>query len=192
MSPAATLLRAARRSARLSQAELVRRSGIDKSTVSLIEAGLRNPSVEKLDRLLRATGRRVGVYPTSRSGSIEAGETIADWLDDGDSEAALRVFLRYSDNLAATEGVERVMLAATEPPPTGSPVWDAALAAVTEYWLDLEGLPKPGWIDDPARTLPDETPLAVNRWTSMRAIRDVPPAFRRRRILVDESTLQSA
>ncbi len=192
MAPAAALLRAARKTARLSQAELVRRSGIDKSTVSLIEAGLRNPSIEKLDHLLRATGRRVGVYPTSRSGSIEAGDAIADWLADGDLEAALRSFLRYSDNLAATEGVDRVVLAAAEPPPTGSAVWDAALAAVTEYWLDRDALPRPAWVDDPARTLPEETPLAVNRWTSTRAIRDVPPAFRRRRILVDESTLQSA
>jgi transcriptional regulator with XRE-family HTH domain len=192
MSAAATLLRAARRSARLSQAELVRRSGIDKSTVSLIESGLRSPSVEKLDQLLRATGRRVGIYPTSRSGSIEAGDAIADWIAEGDGEAALRVLLRYSDNLAATDGVERVVLAAAEPPPTGSPVWDAALAAVTEYWLDREELPRPAWIDDPARTLPDEMPLAVNRWTSLRAIRNVPDAFRRHRILVDESTLQSA
>jgi transcriptional regulator with XRE-family HTH domain len=192
MSPAAALVRSARRSAHLTQAELVRRSGIDKSTVSLIESGLRNPSIEKLDHLLRATGRRVGVYPTSRSGAIEAGAGIADWLADDDPEAALRVFLRYSDNLASTDGVDRVVLAAVEPPPTGSPVWDAALAAVTEYWLDRDALPKPGWIDDPARTLADETPLAVNRWTSSRAIRNVPSAFRRRRILVDESTLQSA
>jgi hypothetical protein len=33
--------------------------------------------------------------------------------------------------------------------------------------------------------------LMVNRWTSTRAIRDVPESFRKHRLLVDESTLQS-
>lgn len=192
MSQASTLLRVARTSAGLSQADLVRRSGVDKSTVSLIESGQRNPSVDKLDHLLRSTGRRVGIFPTSRSGSAEAGDIIRQWVDVGDEEAALRAFLRYSDNLAATQGVERVVLAAVQPPLTRSAVWDAALAAVTEYWLDQEKLPKPTWVDDPARTLQDQTPLIVNRWTSARAIRNVPDAFRRHRILVDESTLQSA
>ncbi len=155
MTRAGTLLRLARTSAGLTQADLVRRSGVDKSTLSLIESGRRNPSVEKLDHLLRATGRRVGIYPTSRSGAAEAGDIIGQWVADGDEEAAFRAFLRYSDNLAATEGVDRVVLAAAEPPPTGSARWDAALAAVTEYWLDLDRLPKPAWVDeciaDPSR-----------------------------------------
>jgi transcriptional regulator with XRE-family HTH domain len=169
----------------------VRRSCVDKSTVSLIESGQRNPSVEKLDHLLRSTGRRIGIYPTSRSGSLEAGDVIGQWVAVGDQEAALRAFLRYSDNLAATTGVDRVVLAATEPPPTGSALWDAALAAVTEYWLEREQLPEPAWIDEESRTLPEATPLILNRWTSARAIRNVPQPFRRHRILIDESTLQS-
>ena len=192
MTRAGTLLRLARTSAGLTQADLVRRSGIDKSTLSLIESGRRNPSVEKLDHLLRATGRRVGIYPTSRSGAAEAGDIIGEWVADGDEEAAFRAFLRYSDNLAATEGVDRVVLAAAEPPPTGSARWDAALAAVTEYWLDLDRLPKPAWVDGASRTLQEATPLIINRWTSARSIRNIPDAFRRHRILVDESTLQSA
>lgn len=192
MTKASTLLRLARTSAGLSQAELVRRSGVDKSTVSLIESGRRNPSIEKLDHLLRSTGRRVGIYPTARSGSAEAGDLIGQWIDAGDQEAALRAFLRYSDNLAVTAGVNRVVLAAAEPPPTGSAVWDAALAAVTEYWLGRDRLPVPDWVDDESRTLPEEGPLIVNRWTSARTLQNIPDAFRRHRILVDESTLQSA
>jgi transcriptional regulator with XRE-family HTH domain len=191
MSRAGTLLRAARVSSGITQAELVRRSGVDKSTVSLIESGHRNPSLEKLDHLLRSTGRRVGIYPTTRSGSAEAGGIIGEWLADDDEDAALRAFLRYSDDLAATTGVDRVVLAAAEPPPTGSAIWDAALAAVTEYWLERERLPKPTWVDHEDRTLPEATPLMVNRWTSTRAIRDVPESFRKHRLLVDESTLQS-
>ncbi|WP_248305437.1 helix-turn-helix transcriptional regulator [Agromyces sp. H66] len=192
MTRAGTLLRAARASSGLTQAEVVRRSGVDKSTVSLIESGRRNPSLEKVDHLLRSTGRRVGIYPTTRSGSVEAGGIIGEWVADGDEEAALRAFLRFSDNLSATTGVDRVVLAAAEPPPTGSATWDAALAAVTEYWLEQENLPKPAWVDDESRTLREATPLILNRWTSARSIRDVPNAFGKHRVLVDESTLQSA
>lgn len=192
MTEAAALLRAARASAGLSQAEIVRRSGVDKSTISLIESGRRDPSVDKLDRLLRATGRRLGIYPTTRAGAAEAGASIREYLALADHEGALRVFLRYSDNLAATVGVDRVMLAAIEPVLTGSDVWDAALAAVTSYWLERDRLPQPTWVEEAARTLPEPTPLIVHRWTSARSIRDVPEAFRRHRILVDESTLQSA
>ena len=191
MTQASTLLRVARASSGLSQADLVRRSGVDKSTVSLIESGQRNPSVDKLDHLLRSTGKRVGIYPTSRSGSAEAGDIIREWATNSDDEGAFRAFLRYSDNLAATTGVDRVVLTAVEPPPTGSTIWDAALAAVTEYWLDRERLPKPNWVGGESRTLPQATPLILNRWTSARAIRNVPDAFRKHGTLVDESTLQS-
>lgn len=192
MTQASTLLRAARASSGLSQAELVRRSGIDKSTVSLIESGQRNPSVDKLDHLLRSAGRRVGIYPTSRSGSAEAGDVIREWVADDDDEGAFRAFLRYSDNLAATNGVDRVVLTAVEPPPTGSAIWDTALAAVTEYWLEKERLPKPTWVHAASRTLAEATPLILNRWTSVRAIRNIPPAFVKHGLLVDDSTLQSA
>ncbi|WP_308798925.1 helix-turn-helix domain-containing protein [Agromyces silvae] len=192
MTEAAAILRAARASAGLSQAEVAQRSGIDKSTISLIESGRRSPSVDKLDRLLHATGRRLGIYPTTRAGAAEAGASIREHVADADHEAALRVFLRYSDNLGATKGVERVMLAAIAPVYTGSDVWDAALAAVTRYWLERDGLPEPSWVDEITRTLQEPTPLIVNRWSSARSIRNVPGAFRRHRILVDEATLQSA
>lgn len=192
MSDAATLLRAARGSSRLSQAEVVRRSGIDKSTVSLIESGRRSPSVEKLDQLLRATDRRIGIYPTTRAGAVEAGAAIRQFVTDRDDEGALRVFLRYSDNLAATDGVDRVMLAAVEPELTGSPTWDAALAAVTHYWLQQARLPEPAWLDENRRVLAEPVPLVVDRWTTPRAISNVPTEFREHGILVDESTLQSA
>lgn len=192
MSEAAALLRAARESSRLSQADLVRRSGIDKSTVSLIESGRRSPSVDKLDRLLRATDRRIGLYPTTRAGAVEAGAAIRSFVADGDEHGAFRVFLRYSDNLAATDGVDRVMLAAVEPEPTGSPIWDAALAAVSRHWLRHDRLPEPRWLEGRGRVLETPAALILDRWSSERAIRNVPAAFRAHGILVDESTLQSA
>ena len=50
------LIREARRRAGLTQAELARRAGVPQSTVGRIEAGLRIPSTELAERLIRAAG----------------------------------------------------------------------------------------------------------------------------------------
>ena len=50
------LIREARRRAGLSQAELARRAGVAQSTVGRIESGLRVPSTDLAERLVRAAG----------------------------------------------------------------------------------------------------------------------------------------
>ncbi len=56
-------LRQARLRARLSQAELARRTGTSQATISAYERGRKQPSVETLDRLLAAAGARLTVVP---------------------------------------------------------------------------------------------------------------------------------
>jgi transcriptional regulator with XRE-family HTH domain len=53
---AARILNMARRRAGLSQRELARRSGIPQPSISRIERGLGSPTVDTLERLLRACG----------------------------------------------------------------------------------------------------------------------------------------
>lgn len=53
---AAQLLRSARRRAGLSTRELARRAGTSHATVSAYETGRKSPSIDTLDRLLRAAG----------------------------------------------------------------------------------------------------------------------------------------
>src|SRR5947208_15578998 len=60
---AARGLRWARRRAGLSQRELAARSGVPQSTVGRIEAGLVDPRVRTLSRLLRACGFDLEVEP---------------------------------------------------------------------------------------------------------------------------------
>lgn len=55
------LLREARHRAGLTQAELAERAGVPQSTVGRIESGLRVPSTELLERLIRAAGFDVRV-----------------------------------------------------------------------------------------------------------------------------------
>jgi transcriptional regulator with XRE-family HTH domain len=58
---AATLVREARRRQGISQAQLALRAGTSQHAVSLIERGLRRPSLETLERLLLVTGHRLSV-----------------------------------------------------------------------------------------------------------------------------------
>ena len=57
--PTANLVREARRRAGLSQAALAEKAGVPKSTVGRIESGARTPSVELVERLVRAAGLEV-------------------------------------------------------------------------------------------------------------------------------------
>jgi transcriptional regulator with XRE-family HTH domain len=57
----ATIVREARRRAGLTQAELAERAGVPRSTVARIESGARTPSVELVERLVRAAGLEVTV-----------------------------------------------------------------------------------------------------------------------------------
>ena len=55
------LLREARKRSGLTQAELAKRAGVPQSTVGRIESGVRVPSTELLERLIRAAGLELRV-----------------------------------------------------------------------------------------------------------------------------------
>lgn len=71
MGTAATLLRAARRDAGLTMAELAQRAGTSKPTISRYENGLVDPRAETLARLLRACGHRLRSSATGLPVSVE-------------------------------------------------------------------------------------------------------------------------
>lgn len=56
---AASLIRAARRGAGLTQAQLAARAGTSQPAVARYESGAASPSIRTLERLLRAAGQRV-------------------------------------------------------------------------------------------------------------------------------------
>ena len=63
---AARTLRDARVGAALTQAELAARAGTSQATLSAYERGRKVPSLATLDRLLRASGRRLSTAPVAR------------------------------------------------------------------------------------------------------------------------------
>ncbi|WP_157981616.1 helix-turn-helix domain-containing protein [Protaetiibacter intestinalis] len=188
---AATILRAARLDQGLAQTELARRAGTAQADVSLIERGHRVPTVDTLDRILRSAGHRLIAVPVRGATGVDTAATIADELAEGRADKAFRTFLSYSDSLADSDPAGRVILSAAAPATTGDDAWDAALAAVTEYWLDAAHAPKAEWLRDGSRTLAAPRPLDYARHAVSPDPADVPPQFLSRNILVDETTLAS-
>lgn len=185
------LARSARAASGLTQSELAIRSGIAGSSLSLIEHGKREPTVATLDALLRATRHTVVTVPTVRSDAARIASEIGAAIANSDDALAFRRFLQLADNLAAERGATRVGLTLTEPAPTGSEQWDAAIAALCEFRLEADALPAPDWIITRAghpdtlwapHTSDYDIPADPTR---------VPSAFLRRGILIEAATLES-
>lgn len=184
---ATILARSARASSGLSQIELALLSGIAGSSLSLIESGKREPTVATLEVLLRATRHSVVTIPTVRSDAAHIGAEISALLGV-DAYGAFRLFIQLADNLAAEHGATRVN---TEPAPTGSLHWDAAIAALCEYRLAADALPVPEWINTRPGN-PDESwapPTSDYEIPVDQA--QVPPEFLSRGILIEAATLES-
>ena len=150
---AAALIRSARKSRNLTQQALGRRARLSQSHLSLIERGHQNPSFDAVERALRGAGHRLVAVPSVRDDAAAIAADIRFALLDGRDDRALRRFLQLNDNLHAEHGAVRFALTISEPEPTGSKQWDAAIAALAAHHLTAEGLPAPDWATSPNRTL---------------------------------------
>lgn len=189
---AGSLIRAARRSRKLTQHALGRRAQLSQSHLSLIERGHQNPSFDAVERALRATGHRLISVPTVRDDAAAVAADIRFAVADGRDDRALRRFIQLNDNLRAEHGAARFALAISTPEPTGSRQWDTALAAVVAHHLVAEHLPVPDWATAPERRLRRPWTLGEGPYTLTPSPDRIPPEFAKRRVLVDEDTLLSA
>jgi transcriptional regulator with XRE-family HTH domain len=79
---AGDLIGAVRRQSRLSQAELARRTGIQRSVLSAYEHGRRQPAVAALARIAAAAGLELCLGPApDRAEVVRAGKILAQVLD---------------------------------------------------------------------------------------------------------------
>jgi transcriptional regulator with XRE-family HTH domain len=185
------LLLAARRSGRITQTELSERAKTSQAEISHIERGAKVPNTSTLERLLGSAGFSLVAVPIIAPDAPSTAAGIAVAVESGDRDRALRVFLDYSDGLSRAHGVNRIGLTITEPFPTGSSGWDAALAGIVDYWLNDEALPAPDWISDASRSLrkpatPHLSPYDLEPETSQ-----VPAELLKRNVLIERSTLAS-
>jgi transcriptional regulator with XRE-family HTH domain len=153
---AATLLRDARRTAALTQADLAHRAGTAQSAVAAYETGARKPSLATLERLLVACDQDLDlvVRPRMRRGAAALAElalTIQEDLAAGEEQNATRLLFGFADDFRASSRPGRVALITDEPTSTGDPRFDAALAAAAEFFAAEGGIELPGWVDGPDR-----------------------------------------
>jgi transcriptional regulator with XRE-family HTH domain len=85
---AARILNMARRLAGLSQRELARRSGIPQPSISRIERGLGSPTVDTLERLLRACDMELEPVRTPQEHEVD--RTLIDQRIEMTPDARLR------------------------------------------------------------------------------------------------------
>ena len=185
---ASTLLRSSRLVSGITQSDLATRAKTSQPDISSIESGKRVPTVDTLERLLRQTGHRIIAIPGAGVDAAETAERIASATS---RDSALRALLDYSDSLAAATGVDRVVLGIAEPHSTGSTSWDAALAALVDYWFSRSRLPKPDWINSSARFLDAPQTPHLGEYDLSPTLDNVPAEFRRRNVLIERSTLES-
>ncbi|MWB99987.1 helix-turn-helix domain-containing protein [Agromyces seonyuensis] len=185
-----TLVRAARKSRRLTQVRLAELTGVDQASVSHHERG-REAAFSTVDRLLAGTGHRLYAAPTRRDDAASAAASIRASLKQGDSDRALRALLQLNDDLVAEHGLVRGVLGLTEPESTGSRVWDAALAALVAWRLGQERIPQPPWVEQPERFLPEPTVFRVDPADPAPSLSDVPDEFAERGVLAWADTFAS-
>jgi hypothetical protein len=106
------------------------------------------------------------------------------------------VILQTLDDYTSTTRRGGVSLGAQvftpDPPPTGSPELDAALAALAQHLAGRDGWPPPAWTTDPARYLSEPWYPGVPAMWRDEADRDSPPAFRDRGIFITSRSLARA
>jgi transcriptional regulator with XRE-family HTH domain len=187
---ASTLVRAARKSRRLTQEQLAERVSIDQATVSRSERG-RDAEFATVDRLLAGAGHRLYSAPTRRDDAATVAAEIRDRLRAGDKDRALRSLIQLNDDLLAERGLVRGVLGLAEPETTTDPVWDAALAALVAWRLDEEKLPSPDWVNAPSRFVQEPRGLEIDPADPVPPTSDVPAEFAKRGVLVWRDTFAS-
>jgi hypothetical protein len=174
----------------LTQVRLGEQAQVHQSNISDIESG-RDLSVSTLERLLRGTGHRLFALPIQKADVTEAASSIRAHLKAGKTQGALRALIQLNDNLVSEHGLRRGVLGICEPEPTGSQVWDGALAGLVAWRLSEENIPLPTWVDKSRFFLPLARNLSIDSADPIPAAANIPPEFARRGILVWADTFES-
>jgi transcriptional regulator with XRE-family HTH domain len=189
---ASAILRTARSARSLSQRALADASHVSQPRIADIESGAHDTSVSRLEELLAALNHQVALIPTRTRPVWRAAVDVRVALaEDGRFDPAFREVIQLSDDLRREGPAIRVALAVTRPTPIGDLRYDALLAGIVDYWLTVDALPRPDWLDDPAYVL--DLPWDVEPHPQLRdnARRRTPPAIARHGVHLAKSELES-
>lgn len=146
----------ARRDADITQAELASRASTSQPAVAAYEKGARTPSIETLERLLNACecDIELSIRPRVRRGAEsleEIAQVMREDLNNGQEDDALRLVFGFADDFRGSSRPGRIALLRDEPPPTGDPRFDAALAGTAEFFAAEADIVAPSWVEGSGR-----------------------------------------
>jgi transcriptional regulator with XRE-family HTH domain len=181
------LVSGARASSGVPVRALASSAGVAGSTITRVQSGAVDPTVETLRRILDAAGFELRISAV-RKGTMSRPSLAS--LTDAWTKRNDRLrpdWIRWRaliDELALhPQLVPEAIYPA--PWPSGEPVVDALLAAVAEKLADDAGLPRPAWAEHtPQLDQPYEPPVA-RRVTG----RHVPPQLAARALMIDTGSL---
>lgn len=150
------LIRDARHAADLTQAQLAERAMTAQPAVAAYERGVRTPTLRTLSRLLDACDYdlELRARPRVRRGAAsleQLAPTIEEELHNGREQDALRLIFGFADDFRGSSRAGQAVLVSVEPPSTGDPRFDAALAGAAEFFAREAAILAPSWVDGPRR-----------------------------------------
>jgi transcriptional regulator with XRE-family HTH domain len=189
MTLAGALLESGRRYRGISRHQLAREAGGSAAGLVEVAHGRKDATADRLDNLLRLLGYQLATLPTRRATAAATAELVRELLVRDDEANALRVVWQLADDLVKVEPALRVALAVTPPATTDDARFDALLAAVVDHVLVSARLPRPGWLDEPTRSLAE--PWDVESVPALRAAARAvtPKAISKHGVFLDPSEL---
>jgi len=184
---AGPLVSSARKSSGLPVRRLAKDADVAGSTITRIQSGVVDPTLNTLERILNAAGFELRIEAVRPD--IDRPARLADLADawtyrSGTVRVDWTRWRHFLDTLALhPELIPDAIFA--EPPPAGDPVIDALLAAVAEKLADDAGLPRPRWTAL-APTL--DQPYRPPRGRSLPGLA-VPPQLAARGLMIDTESL---
>jgi transcriptional regulator with XRE-family HTH domain len=192
---ASEILRELRRSNGLTQRGLASLARVPQPTVAAIESGQREPSLSLLSRIVESAGYvlKINLAPLPRFGATNTALRIEEALrsDDRTQDSALRLLITFRDVVRDVDDVDLVELIGEPPSSTGSPQWDAFLAAVVEDESARRDVAPPRWVNDRSRFLKPFWHLSTNPLLHEWEFESTPAAFLRHGIVVAAEELAS-
>jgi transcriptional regulator with XRE-family HTH domain len=185
------LVKELRSDAGLSLRELALTSELAVSTIHRTERGELHPTVDTLDRIVSATGRRLhlDVRPDSSGSILGLGLVLRDELDEGDGPSVVRRAAELTSRFDSAPVPSRSGMLMAEPPPVGTVEWDAFLGGFAEWLAVRGGVEAPAWTESPLRFL--DRGWWVTPMVSMRAweFAGTPVSLQRRGVFLHRDSL---
>lgn len=193
MSRVISTLRRARAARGLTQQNIAEAMGTTQSAIARLEAGRISPRLETIESYATAVGQHLEARGEDVVAACAA--TIRDCLARQNPDGALRAVIELLDGLLRSADPSDDLR--REPDTTGTPEWDAAIAAACERAARLTGVAVPGWTAAPSRFLnrfwvPVEDILGrPSPGLAVLVLASSPPEFAIRGVLIDADSLAS-